>query len=1028
MQNILRSKFSAAIFIFSIFVLVAPFLTLAQAPDSVQPSVETTVVATVNVQDIELVKQDGNVFTISFNISNREGVQPKILYAVDLLKNKSTIVDQHLYDNDVVSLGTKDSIHKTVTYTAPSYLTGSFMIVVEARNADGLSLGMVPIITEVTLKGTPESLQLDPSTCFLTVEGEKGNKKYDLVQGVDVTPTENLIVHCSLTSTFAEPLTVTPTFQTRYRSSFGKIISTEKQASLTLQPNKKTLFTATIPKPTDPQAYNALLTFTNDQNEQLAPVADFHYVLHGESATIQNLTLDKDAYTKGETATFSFFWTGSADGFENSRLGRTDNQGVTAMFTITDSKRISCATPLTQLLNAKQYGGTETFPMVITSDCVNPIIRAKIVNMAGVTLAENVYELQSKGVVLEATSTIVAIPTTSYIDILSIIVGIVVFFLVLVVGFLVMRRKTGEKESVLPSTPSVPLAIIVGLMVAGSIFGVPGEVRADTVTANSGGMWPAAALSIDKSIYTPGSTITAWGTSACTGCGNACIKSLFAIINGQTKQVWGKFTSFTAPSSPGTYTASLSGWAVSLNYTVAPPAINGGWSGWSGCSVSCGGGSQSRACNNPSPSGGGTNCGGASSQACNTQGCPVNGGWSGWSGCSQSCGGGTQSRACNSPSPANGGANCGGAASQACNSQACPVNGGWSAPGACSVACGGGTQSSVCNNPPPSGGGAACSGTGVQACNSQPCPVTGVCGGSPNSCGIGTPINQSVTAVKYLWNCDGLYGGSASPACSSPLFNLTSDLAPTATGPLIQGKAVTFNGRVRNSGEAITSAFSDNFTYCWGAGCAPATMIGGHMAKTVPIATGATQNDTSASFPLTQGGVLRVQHCVDSAGQITEADENNCRTENFTVNVPAATITAVPAGNCVILDGSATCDATFNWNYTYADTTYLVKNTTKNLTYYTGSVAADSRADTFNVGTYNIIASHNNGTELLKTLTYTAACNPLSSLNDAGNCAVTPPTPDIAITANPDLVRSGNSATLNVKINSHGEPLNCTIY
>jgi len=59
--------------------------------------------------------------------------------------------------------------------------------------------------------------------------------------------------------------------------------------------------------------------------------------------------------------------------------------------------------------------------------------------------------------------------------------------------------------------------------------------------------------------------------------------------------------------------------------TAAPPVINGGWSGWSGCSVSCGGGTQTRTCTNPLPQNGGANCSGSSTQSCNTQGCPSTG-------------------------------------------------------------------------------------------------------------------------------------------------------------------------------------------------------------------------------------------------------------------------------------------------------------------------------------------------------------------------------------------------------------------
>ena len=64
--------------------------------------------------------------------------------------------------------------------------------------------------------------------------------------------------------------------------------------------------------------------------------------------------------------------------------------------------------------------------------------------------------------------------------------------------------------------------------------------------------------------------------------------------------------------------------AASATVVCPAPAVNGGWSGWGGCSASCGGGTQARACNSPTPANGGAACSGSSSQSCNTQLCADN--------------------------------------------------------------------------------------------------------------------------------------------------------------------------------------------------------------------------------------------------------------------------------------------------------------------------------------------------------------------------------------------------------------------
>ena len=99
--------------------------------------------------------------------------------------------------------------------------------------------------------------------------------------------------------------------------------------------------------------------------------------------------------------------------------------------------------------------------------------------------------------------------------------------------------------------------------------------------------------------------------------------------------------------------------------------VDGGFSNWSLCSKSCGGGKQTRTCTNPAPQNGGADCVGDLQRDCNTQGCPVDGCLSAWSACSKTCGGGIQTRTCTNPAPQNGGADCVGDLQRDCNTQVC---------------------------------------------------------------------------------------------------------------------------------------------------------------------------------------------------------------------------------------------------------------------------------------------------------------------------------------------------------------------
>ncbi|KAL4223846.1 hypothetical protein ACF0H5_017311 [Mactra antiquata] len=168
------------------------------------------------------------------------------------------------------------------------------------------------------------------------------------------------------------------------------------------------------------------------------------------------------------------------------------------------------------------------------------------------------------------------------------------------------------------------------------------------------------------------------------------------------------------------------------------------WLTWSKCSVTCGGGThtRTRSCSYPNGVPHGNDCVGSlsASESCNTNLCPVDGvwkAWTSWSSCSVTCGGGTHTRArtCSYPTDVPHGNACVGSSkdTQACNSNKCPVDGVWTAWTTwtqCSVTCGGGTHTRTrsCSYPDGVPHGNTCNGLSkaTQTCNTNKCPVDGV--------------------------------------------------------------------------------------------------------------------------------------------------------------------------------------------------------------------------------------------------------------------------------------------------------------
>jgi hypothetical protein len=317
-----------------------------------------------------------------------------------------------------------------------------------------------------------------------------------------------------------------------------------------------------------------------------------------------------------------------------------------------------------------------------------------------------------------------------------------------------------------------------------------------------------------------------------------------------------------------------------------------------------------------------------------------------------------------------------------------------------------------------------------------PPPVTsvinGICGATHYSCLLGTSANNLESALIWSWDCFGSGGGTDALSCNE---NKAAPACPTAWG----GQSCstyygvpTMQGNVTYTYDTCTNAVTGNIdaSACIipsaaptvSLSAAPATVMTGGSATLTWLVTGATSCTASDGWSGAKASSGTNNEMVTNITNTTSytlscTGPGGVTTDTTTVALTSGFIAADP---CTITAGNTSCPTNVVWesfNFIGTPQVWQGTNNFSSAPSTLGTVRSISPTDS----TFTL---NDDGGAFTTSFTAIASCDPLTSLwvPALGVCA---PLPTITITADPNVIRSGTSATLDVEIDALYD-LTCT--
>lgn len=385
--------------LFAVAMLLLPVWVSAQENETVEApeAIEGIVIANINLSDATVLSQNADQLMLEFTLTNQgESPQFDIRYGVEMVKELSSggqaVVDG-MVGRETLTLSGGQSLTKVVEYPLSGVAPGTYSVWITARTVGGVMLGLgnAGSITVVAA----DVVEIKADTCSLSIAGAEG--KYSVFQGVDVDATESLVLNCTLKNHGFNNRTVVPLFETYKRTIFGGKLMMDYpvEKPIVIASGAEEIISLTIPKALEAQAYDASVVLIDSTTRRVVSNrVVVHYVVKGDSATIQNISLNKESYVAGEEIEVVFLWSAAADAFEDSRLGGTEVTGVQASLQVVSSNGNICVDKTFQLA-----GAINTVKAASLTDCPTPATRLTLTASDGTVLDTRlVSSVSSEGI------------------------------------------------------------------------------------------------------------------------------------------------------------------------------------------------------------------------------------------------------------------------------------------------------------------------------------------------------------------------------------------------------------------------------------------------------------------------------------------------------------------------------------------------------------------------------------------------------------------------------------------------------